>query len=191
MKIGYLRVSTKDQNEDRQFDGLMALCDEIRVEKISAVAEYRPVFEKVFNSLKKGDTLVVWSLDRAFRSAKDALIRVDQLKERGVNLHIVSLGVDTATADGRLAFTVVAAVAEHEHHRLSERTKQGLEATRKRGTRLGPKPKMSDRQVRNAKAKLEKGEVPIAKLAKYYGVHSWTLARSIKRLNAKTLTGKR
>jgi len=109
----------------------------------------------------------------------------EQLRERGIDFHIVNLGADTSTADGMLVFTVIAAMAEHERKRLSERAKQGLEAARKRGVKFGPKPKMSDRQIRNAKAKLEKGEISVAKLARYYGVHPWTMTRSIRRLDAR------
>ena len=184
MKIGYLRVSTEDQKPDRQVDALQPLCDELHVEKLSAVAKSRPVFERVLSELSRGDTLVVWSLDRAFRNTKDALIHADQLKERGVHFQIVSLGVDTSTADGRLAFTMVAAVAEHERNRLSERTRQGLAVARRNGQRLGPPPKMSDRQIRNAIARLKRGELR-RDVAKYYGVHPWTLTRSIRRLEGR------
>ena len=74
-KIGYLRVSTEDQKPDRQIDGLKNLCDEIHIEKISATAKKRPVFEKVIKKLNAGDSLVVWALDRAFRSTLECLIR--------------------------------------------------------------------------------------------------------------------
>jgi len=185
MKIGYLRVSSEDQNENRQIDALLPICDEMHIEKLSAVAKCRPIFEAVLAKLKKGDTLVVWSLDRAFRSTVEAIQQAEKLRERGIDFYIVNLGADTSTADGMLVFTVIAAMAEHERNRLSERTKQGLEAARKRGVKFGPKPKMSDRQIRNAKTKLEKGGVLVAKLARYYGVHPWTLTRSIKRLDER------
>lgn len=181
MKIAYLRVSTDEQKPDRQVEALKPLCDVFYIERLSAVAKSRPVFEEVLAKLGPGDTLVVWSLDRAFRNTKDALIHADRLKERGINFQIVSLGVDTATADGRLAFTMVAAVAEHERNRLSERTKQGLAVARKNGKRLGPPPKLSERQVRNALKRLDRGELR-KDVAKYYGVHPWTLTRSIRRL---------
>lgn len=185
MKIGYLRVSTEEQNENRQVDALLPICDEIHVEKVSAAGKKRPVFESVLEKLARGDTLVVWSLDRAFRNTKDALDHADELKSRGVEFQIVSLGVDTATADGRLAFTVVAAVAEHERNRLSERTKQGLEAARKRGKKLGPKRKLSDRQIRLAVQKIESGD-SIKKIARHYDVHPWTLTRNIHRLQVNS-----
>ncbi len=181
MKIGYLRVSSEEQNEDRQVDAMLPICDEIHIEKLSAVAKFRPIFEAVLKKLERGDTLVVWSLDRAFRSAKDALGQADLLKERGISFQIVSLGVDTSTADGRLAFTVVAAVAEHERNRISERTKQGLAAARKRGRQLGAKRKMTDNQIRTAIKRLESRE-KLKDIAYDYKVHPWTLTRNINRL---------
>ncbi|MGH1330674.1 MAG: recombinase family protein [Paracoccaceae bacterium] len=182
MRIGYIRVSTEDQREDRQVDLLLPVCDEMHVEKRSAVGQSRPVFEAVLAKLGAGDTLVVWSLDRAFRSARDALNIEAHLKERDVALQIVSLGVDTATADGKLAFTMVAAVAEHERARLSERTKQGLAVARKNGQRLGQKPKMTPDQAREAVARLAKGE-RMKDVAWTYRVHPQTVRRHIDRLN--------
>ena len=181
MKVGYIRVSTEDQREDRQVELLMPLCDELHVEKRSAVGLSRPVFEAVLAKLSAGDSLVVWSLDRAFRSARDALNIEAQLKERGVALRIVSLGVDTATADGKLAFTMVAAVAEHERARLSERTKQGLAVARKNGKRLGQKPKMTPAQAREAMRRLSNGE-RVKDVAWSYRVHPQTLRRRIAAL---------
>lgn len=185
MKIGYLRVSTEEQNENRQIDLLTPICDEIHIEKLSAVAKSRPIFEQVLTKLQKDDTLVVWSLDRAFRSVKDSLHYVDVLKERGINFQILSLGVDTSTADGRLAFTVVAAVAEHELNRLSERTKQGLASARKRGVILGPKFKMTNKQIHHAMKRINDG-AKVKDVACDYDVHPWTLRRNIKRVSALT-----
>lgn len=185
MKIGYIRVSTEDQKEDRQVDLLMPVCDELHVEKRSAVGPSRPIFEALLRKLNVGDTLVVWSLDRAFRSARDALNTEAQLKERGVNLRIVSLGVDTSTADGKLAFTMVAAVAEHERSRLSERTKQGLAVARRNGKRLGQKPKMTRDEAICAKQRLDQGE-RVKDVAWAYRVHPQTLRRHVDKLSTST-----
>jgi len=184
MKIGYIRVSTEEQREDRQVDLLSPVCDAIHVEKRSAVGQSRPIFEAVLDKLKAGDTLVVWSLDRAFRSARDALNIEAQLKEREIALRIVSLGVDTATADGKLAFTMVAAVAEHERARLSERTKQGLAVARKNGKRLGQQPKMTPEQTHEAVRRLANGE-RMKDVAWTYRVHPQTLRRHIGKLGAR------
>lgn len=133
-KFGYVRVSTKDQNPDRQIDALRPLCDRLFIERCSA-AKHRPVFDKLLKLLKSGDTLVVWDLDRAFRSTIDALTHAEDLRNRDIAFQVVTLGFDTNTEDGRLFYTIVAAFAEHERRRLSRRTKEGLEVARRKGKR--------------------------------------------------------
>lgn len=126
MKIGYLRVSTEEQRPDRQIDALTPICDELHVEKLSAVAKPRPVYEKIINSLNSGDIFVIWDLDRAYRSAKDALNELDNLRERGIEIQIASIDIDTSTPHGMLIYTFISGLAEFERRLLSERTKQGL-----------------------------------------------------------------
>lgn len=181
MKIGYLRVSTEDQNPDRQVDALKAVCDRLYVEKFSAGDQERPIFRRVLENLTDGDTLVVVSIDRAFRSTVDAITQAEQLKERGVAFQILNLAVDTSTADGMLAYTIVAAVAQHERQRISERTIEGLNAARRRGKRLGRPRKLSSRQLRSARRRLMRSDETIAAVARDYGVAAWTLSRSLRR----------
>ncbi|MEM6889182.1 MAG: recombinase family protein [Pseudomonadota bacterium] len=184
MKLGYLLVSTEDQCIDRQVDALDPICDDLFVEQLSATARQRPVYTAVSDRLMAGDTLVILDLDRAFRSAKDALTELDSLTERGIAIHIVSMQIDTSTPHGKLLYTFISGLAEFERHLLSQRTKQGLAAARKRGRKLGRRPKMSDQQVRDAKARLQKPNTTLASVAQIYGVHPWTLKRSIRRLDA-------
>jgi len=184
-KVGYLRVSTAEQRPDRQIDALKPICDELHIEKLSAVAKHRPVFERVVSSLENGDFLVVWDLDRGFRSAKDALNHFDQLRDRGVGIQIASLQIDTSTPHGKLIYTFISGLAEFERSTLSLRTKQGLEATRRRGTKLGQPPKMTDQQIKNAIKKLKGLGATKKSVAQFYGVHPWTLTRAIKRYEAK------
>lgn len=183
MKIGYLRVSTKDQCEDRQTDALRPICDELHVEKLSSVARVRPVYEHVIGRLNPGDTFVVWDLDRAWRSAKDALNQLHDLRQRGIEVQIASMNIDTGTPIGKLMFTFISGLAEFERELHVQRTKQGLEATRRRGTRIGRPPKISNRQVRHARQKLALNEATIDELAALNGVHPWTLRRRLAELN--------
>ena len=135
-KIGYARVSTSDQNLDLQLDELeKGGCTKIFQEKASSVKK-RPEFEKCLDYLREGDTLVVWKLDRLGRTTKKLLELIDDLRDRGINLQILTLGVDTSTAAGRLFFTMMAGLAEMERELIRERTKAGLQAARNRG-RLG------------------------------------------------------
>lgn len=185
MRIGYLRVSTEEQRPDRQIDALTPICDKFFVEKLSASAKNRPVYTKLVNSLKSGDVFVIWDLDRAYRSAKDALNELDNLRERGIEIQIASFHIDTSTPHGMLIYTFISGLAEFERRLLSERTKQGLAAAVRRGQRLGPPIKMTDAKVRSAMRKIALKEASVAEIAALNGVHPSTVARSIKRLKAK------
>ena len=137
-RIGYIRTSTLDQKPDRQVHALSPICDELHIEKLSATAKYRPVYEEVINKLKAGDVFVIWDLDRAYRSAKDALVQLDLLLERGIEIQIASLQIDTTTPHGKLLYTFISGLAEFESNLLSERTKQGLESRPKAGCPVRP-----------------------------------------------------
>lgn len=146
-KIGYARVSTLDQNLEMQLDELQKVgCSKIFKEKASSVKK-RPEFEKCLEYLREGDTLVVWKLDRLGRTTKKLLELIDDLKERNINLQIITLGVDTSTAAGRLFFTMMAGLAEMERELIRERTNAGLKAARARG-RLGGRKKI-DQNILN------------------------------------------
>jgi DNA invertase Pin-like site-specific DNA recombinase len=182
-KIGYLRVSTVEQNPDRQADGLSDLCDELFVETLSAVSRRRPVYEAVIAMLKAGDTLVIWDLDRAYRSARDALCELDALAQRGIHFHIARLAIDTTTPTGRFLYTVMGGLAEFERLTLSQRTREGLQAARRRGVRLGRPPKLSQRQIAIARDRVRRGE-SVSCVARACGVAPVTLARSLQRVAA-------
>lgn len=179
-KIGYLRISTQEQRPDRQIDGLRDRCDELCLETLSAVSPRRPVFDSVVARLGPGDTLVVWDLDRAFRSVVDAVTQAERLRQAGIEFHIVNLKVDTATPSGMLVYTVMSAFAEFERRLLGQRTKEGLAAARRRGVRLGRPAKLDDAQLREARRRIALCETN-ASLAKEFGVTPWTLTRSLRR----------
>ncbi|MDX8348891.1 recombinase family protein [Cognatiyoonia sp. IB215446] len=179
-KLGYLRVSTADQKPDRQIDGLRFVCDELFVEYASAANTKRPVYEEVIARLNPGDGLVVWDLDRAFRSVVDALIEVEKLKERGIHLEIVNLNIDTNTPGGMLIYTVVSALAEFERRMLSSRTKEGMAAAKARGKHVGRPPKLSTAQLDDAIARIGSG-TPVNKVAAAFDMAPWSLTRAIKR----------
>jgi DNA invertase Pin-like site-specific DNA recombinase len=183
MKIGYLRVSTEEQRPDRQIDGLKSLCDEIHIEKISAISKKRPVYETVMQRLQPGDTFVVWDLDRAFRSTVDALLEMEKLQQRNIGFQIVMLNVDTTTPDGELFYTMVAAFARYEHRMISKRTKEGLAAAKSRGKRIGRPPALSYDQVRTAFRKIHEHNSTIIAEAKILGVCRDTLSKAITKFN--------
>lgn len=139
-KVGYARVSTLDQNLDLQIDELeKAGCTKIFQEKISS-GKQREQLNLCLDYLRDGDTLVVWKLDRLGRTTRNLLSLIDHLNERNIELQILTLGVDTGTASGRLFFTMMAGLAEMERELIRERTNAGLQAARARGRKGGRKP---------------------------------------------------
>jgi DNA invertase Pin-like site-specific DNA recombinase len=141
MKIGYARVSTKDQNFGLQIDALQkAGCEKLYREVVSGARMERPVLDRVVDSLRTGDVLVIWKLDRLGRSLKHLVELVNTLRERGVGLQSLNDPIDTTTPQGRLSFNLFASLAEFERDLIRERTQAGLSAARARG-RNGGRPK--------------------------------------------------
>lgn len=186
-KIAYIRVSTPDQRHDRQVLGLTDICDELHIETLSACNAKRPVYDRVIRKLKAGDMLVVWDLDRAFRSVVDALTEAEKLRARGVHFQIANLSIDTTTPAGIFVYTMMSALAEFERRTLSQRTKEGLAAARKRGARIGRPPVLTDKQLRQARSRVENEQISINRVAGEMGVHGGTLARSLRRQAASLI----
>ena len=138
MLIGYARVSTHDQNLDLQKDALeKAGCEKIHVEKASGKSSNRPELEKAMNYLRKGDTLVVWRLDRLGRSMKHLIDLITQLEEKEIGFRSLTEAMDTTTSGGKLIFHIFGALAEFERNLIQERTQAGLAAARARGRKGG------------------------------------------------------
>ena len=149
MKIGYARVSREDQNLDLQLDALnKAGCDVIfKDHGFSGSLTSRPELDKCLETLKEGDSLVVWKFDRLGRTAFHLTKLVQELLDRGIFFVSLTQGFDTATPSGKFMATVMAGAAEYERDVLIERTKAGLEAARSRGVRLGRESVYSPRQT--------------------------------------------
>ncbi|SUH07635.1 DNA invertase-like protein [Salmonella enterica subsp. enterica] len=115
MQIGYVRVSTNDQNTDLQRNALnCAGCELIFEDKISGTKAERPGLKKLLRTLSEGDTLVVWKLDRLGRSMRHLVVLVEELRERGINFRSLTDAIDTSTPMGRFFFHVMGALAEME-----------------------------------------------------------------------------
>ncbi len=153
MKIGYGGVSTTDQNLHLQIDALKSAgCEMIFEEKISGKSKDRPELINMFSKLRKGDTVVVWKLDRLGRSLKDLIDLVAEMEKLGVNLLSLHDSINTETATGRFTFNIFASLAEFEREMISSRTKAGLASARARG-RVGGRPGgLSKENMSKAKA---------------------------------------
>src|SRR3989475_6788253 len=144
MKIGYCRVSIDDQNPDLQLADLkQAGCKRICTDKASGAHVKRPELAKCLKTLKAGDVLVVWKLDRLGRSLRDLIALLDDLKARGVAFRSLTEAIDTATPTGRAMWQMVGILAELERSLLEERTKAGRAAAQARGVKMGPKFKLT------------------------------------------------
>ncbi|GAB5448434.1 MAG: site-specific DNA recombinase [Gymnodinialimonas sp.] len=179
-RIGYIRISTRSQAPNRQIEALRVVCDELHIEQVSAVADERPIFEALLGRLVPGDSFVVMDLDRAFRSSIDAILTAEHLRQNGITFRILSMAIDTSTAEGELYYTMIAGFAQFERRMISRRTKEGLDAARARGVTLGRRPKLSDEAIRTAYLSL--GSTPCKDIAQSLGVSRLTLQRSFKRL---------
>jgi len=141
MKIGYARVSTKDQMLDLQVDALKkAGCNKVVTEVMGGANAERPALTKLLEALRAGDVLIIWKLDRLGRSLTHLIEIVNELLTRKVGLKSLNDPIDTTTAHGRLVFNIFASLAEFERDIIRERTNAGLAAARARG-RKGGRPK--------------------------------------------------
>lgn len=180
-KIAYIRVSTNEQRPDRQIDGLKAISDELYIESLSAVSRARPIYDDIMRRLCPGDVFLIWDLDRAYRSAKDALNELDRLRARSVEIEIANMAIDTSTPIGRFLYTLVSGFAELERGMLSQRTREGIEAARKRGKRIGRPPKLSEVQLQEAARRVAEAGESFESVGRLYGVSGWTVSRSLQR----------
>ena len=151
MKIGYARVSTRDQHLELQLDALSrAGCEVIYQEKASGALATRVELEKLLLQLRPGDTLYIYKLDRLGRSLKNLLELVADLQRRGVDLVSLTDAINTASAQGRLVLNLFASLAEFERELIRERTCAGLAAARARGRIGGRRPGLSPEAERTA-----------------------------------------
>lgn len=140
MIIGYARVSTAMQRLSAQVDALNAVgAEKIFEENLSGSTRKRPVLEKMLDQLRDGDVVVVTKYDRLARSLRDLLEIVEQIRTSGAGFRSIGEDIDTTTPNGRLAFHLFGSIAEFERERIAERTREGLEAARRRG-RIGGRP---------------------------------------------------
>jgi DNA invertase Pin-like site-specific DNA recombinase len=177
MLIGYARVSSYEQNLDLQIDALhKAGCRRIFKDKMSGASQDRRGLSDALSHIRKGDTLVIWKLDRLGRSVKGLIELVGKLQEDGVNFHSVTDGIDTTTPAGRFFFHVMASLAQMERELLIERTRAGLAAAKKRG-RVGGRKRLMTASKLEAAKKLLSERMPPGEVAQTLGVSVPTLYR--------------
>ncbi len=184
MKIGYARVSTKDQVLDLQIDALEKDgCELIFKETASGAKTDRPELQKLLTHLRKGDIVVVYKLDRLGRSLKHLLDVVAELNQKEVGIRSINDAIDTTTPQGRLFFNISASFAEFERDLIRERTKSGLEAARARGRKGGRRQGMTkdaEQKAILAETYYKEGKMGVNQIAKEIGVSKMTLYKYLR-----------
>jgi DNA invertase Pin-like site-specific DNA recombinase len=180
MLTGYARVSTQEQTLNLQRDALeKAGCNKIFTDTASGAKTERIGLEEALSYVRKGDTLVVWRLDRLGRSMPHLIATMTDLEERGIGFKSLTENIDTTTSGGKLIFHIFGALAEFERNLIRERTQAGLTAARDRG-RKGGRPKvLSAKQLSIARDLYEKRHT-IAEICRMLKISRATLYRSIK-----------
>ena len=140
MNIAYIRVSTVEQNETRQLEGLRKYdIDKIFQEKVSAKDTNRPQLQAMLDFAREGDAIYVWDFSRLARSTKDLLNIVEKLEKKNIHLRSIKENLDTSTATGKLMLTMIGAINEFERANLLERQKEGIAIAKRQGKFKGRK----------------------------------------------------
>jgi DNA invertase Pin-like site-specific DNA recombinase len=187
MLIGYMRVSKADGSQvfDLQRDALLSAgitAGQFYEDRASGKRDDRPGLEACLKSLREGDTLVVWKLDRLGRNLKHLVNTVHDLMERKIGFRVLTgqgANIDTTTASGRLVFGIFAALAEFERELIRERTIAGLQSARARGRNGGRPYTMTPAKLRLAQAAMAKRDTRVGDLCKELGITRQTLSRYV------------
>ena len=192
MKIGYVRVSKQEQNEELQIDALKeAGCDKWFLDKMTGSKAERKGLTEALAYLRPGDTFVVWKLDRAGRSLTHLIELLKGLKERGIEFISLTEQIDTTTPGGKLIFHLMGALAEFERDLIRERTNAGLAAARARG-RVGGRPRKlkTNGKVALAQRMFADQSHSISEICAALGISRATLYRYVKEATSSVSDGK-
>lgn len=179
MIFGYARVSTDDQTLDAQIDALEAVgVERIFQEKKTGKTRQRAELDKLLEHLRDGDVVVVTKYDRLARTLRDLIDIVEGIRERGAGFRSLGEDIDTTTPTGRLIFHVFGSIAEFERERIVERTRDGLQAARKRGRVGGRRHKLSPEQRAEVRRMRDEEQRSLGEIAKLFGVSKQTVMRA-------------
>ena len=180
MNIAYVRVSTVEQNEARQKEGLKPFgIDKWFIEKVSAKDTNRPELKKMLEFAREGDTIYVWDFSRLARSTKDLLELVELMQDKGIILKSIKENLDTNTSTGKLMLTMIGAINEFERANLLERQREGIAIAKKEGKYKGRKEVSIDNFGEHYERYMRR-EISKSALAKELNISRPTLDKLIK-----------
>lgn len=185
MIFGYARVSTAEQNLDRQLDSLkLAGAEEIVQEKITGTKADRPELNRLLDKIRKDDIILVADLTRLSRSTKDLFSLVDQIEKKGANIKSLKESwLDTTTPQGKLMFTFMAGISQFERDLTSQRTKEGLVAARARGRKGGRKPKLDDKKKKAIYELYQQKKTTVKDICTMFDITKPTLYKVIEQIS--------
>lgn len=181
MKVGYARVSTKEQKLEVQTDELEKYgCTKLFTDIASGVKTNRKGFEAMLSFARAGDIIVVVRLDRLGRSLKELIHVVNWLEQRNISFVSLSENIDTTTATGKLIFNLFASLADFERNLIIERTKAGLDSARARGKVGGRKKSLKKAEIEHIKILYDSKKFPVDQIAKQFKISRTTLYNYVK-----------
>ena len=182
MKIGYVRVSTEEQNTARQEIMLRELgVDELFVDRASGKNADRPELNRMMNFVRRGDTVIVESISRFARNTRDLLDLVERLTEKQVEFVSRKEAIDTTTPTGKFMLTVFAAVAELEREYILQRQREGIAIAKQQGKYRG-RPPTAYPDFERIAARWQKGEITAVQAMKQLGMSKTRFYERVKRL---------
>ncbi len=180
LRVGYIRVSSIDQNPERQLEGMTL--DKVFTDKASAKDVNRPQLTELLSFVREGDTIFVHSMDRLARNLEDLRRLVQTQTQRGIRIKFVKEGLSFSGDDSPMAtllLSVMGAFAEFERALLKERQREGIALAKKRGVYCGRKPSLSAEQIIQLKQRVEAGEKK-AVLAREFGISRDTVYQYLR-----------
>ena len=187
MKVGYIRVSTTEQNTARQESLMESLgVEKIYIEKISGKSKDRPKLQEMMAFVREGDTVIVESISRFARNVRDLLDLVEQLKEKKVDFVSKKENIDTTTPAGKLMLTVFGALAEFERESLLQRQREGIEIAKAEGKYKGRKPiEIDEKLFEELYRQWKNGDTQPKYMIKKLGLSRNTFYRRVKAYEEK------
>ena len=181
MKIGYIRVSTQEQNTMRQEVLMEALgVDEVYIDRMSGKNTNRPELQKMMEYVRKGDTVIVESISRFARNTRDLLELVEKLTAKGVEFVSKKEAIDTTTPTGKFMLTVFGAVAELEREYILQRQREGIAIAKEHGKYKGRKTIVVP-EFEQVTAKWRSGTITAAEAMRMLHMSKTTFYRKVKR----------
>ena len=187
MIFGYARVSTIEQNLDRQLDALKASgAEEIIQEKITGTKSDRPELNRLLDKLRKDDVVLIMDLTRLNRSTKDLFNLVELIEKKGANIKSIKESwLDTTSPTGKLMFTMIAGISQFERDLISQRTKEGLAAARARGKKGGRKPKLDSNKESAIYELYQQKKITVKEICSMFNITKPTLYKTLNNISKK------